>query len=571
MPVELWATHSLDKVFADSRRPPRAAEAVALKAARNETEDAQIAVHVPRGLEIRRASFALPDLVGPKGTVIPKKQLSAWWVWYTYVLNNPPENKDPSSYLRKAPAFLPDGFLEQEVISIRPEWTQPLWVSVTVPEGTPPGEYRGSMAVDLEAGSGEKFHFEVPIAVTVWPFTLPQRFHLHHTEWHFPHLLADWYGIEPWSEPHWAWLEKIACDMARHKQDMILTSFYEFVKATRSASGKLSYDFSMLDRWVKMNRKYGLDWIEGGHVARRGGGWESDIVWSRFPVYDARGKRLDLSKLSEAEFEPYLEGLLKAVHAHLRKRGWADQYVQHVADEPVPENEKSWCYRAGKVKEWLPGVPRIDAVMSYGLEGYVDIRVPQIQHTGPEVKRNPNETLWSYVCLAPQGQYPNRFLDYPSIRNRIIYWLSWTLGLTGFLHWGYNSWGSWQRLPREVRISPWTDATGGSIYITTGNPLPAGDPFLVYPGKHSICSSIRWEVIRKGFEDYEYLHMLEQVAEGAGKRAGGPAVAAARKLLAHVKAEVAPDPLRHTRSDAVLLAAREQAGGVLARLVGGRK
>jgi len=566
--MELWVTHSLDKVFPDSRKPPRATAEIVLKAARNETEDAQIAIHVPRGFEVSKASYSLPDLLGPRGAKIGKSSLSARWVWYTYVLANPPENRDPSSYLRKAPAFFPDAFLEQESMPIREEWTQPLWVSVSVPKGTPPGEYRGEIGLELVGKQAGRVTQSVPITVTVWPFTLPDRFHLHHTEWHFPDLLASWYHVEPWSEPHWAWLEKVAADMAAHKQDMICTSFFDLVKVTRTTAGKLGYDFSMLDRWVRMNRKVGIDWIEGGHVAHRGGGWESEIVWHRFPVCDAKGKPVDTGKLSEENFEPYMEGLLKAVHAHLKQRGWDKQYVQHVADEPIPENEASWCYRAGKVKEWLPGVPRIDAVMSHGLEGYVDIRVPQIQHVGPEVKRSPKEELWSYVCLAPQGQYPNRFLDYPSLRNRIIFWLSWSLGLKGFLHWGYNYWGRWQGLPDEVVISPWTDASAGSIYITTGNPLPAGDAFLVYPGRHSICSSLRWETIRKGFEDHEYLYLLAQATEG--KRGTAGAAAAARKLLQRVKQEIAPDPLNHTRSDADLLAAREEAGELLAKLAGER-
>ena len=564
MAIEHWVTHSLDKVFADSRKPPQAMEEIVLQAARNETEDAQVAVHVPRGFEVARASYSLPNLAGPKRAKIGRRNLSARWVWYTHVLANPVENRDPSSYLRKAPAFFPDAFLEQETIPIRDDWTQPLWISVKVPKGTPPGEYKGSIGLELVGRESGKLSVSVPITVTVWPFTLPDKPHLHHTEWHYPDLLAAWYHVEPWSEAHWAWLEKVAQDMAAHKQDMICTSFFDLVKVTRAGGGKLSYDISMLDRWVKMHKKAGIDWIEGGHVAHRGGGWESEIVWHRFPVWDTRGKPVDTGKLSDKQFERYMEGLLKAVHAHLKRAGWDKQFVQHVADEPIPQNEASWCHCAGKVKEWLPGVPIIDAVMSHGLSGYVDIRVPQIQHTGPEVKRTAKEELWSYVCLAPQGQYPNRFLDYPSLRNRIIFWLSWTLGLKGFLHWGYNYWGTWRGLPDEVVVSPWTDATAGSVYVTSGMPLPAGDAFLVYPGRHSICSSLRWEVIRKGFEDYEYLYLLEQAVQGARSTSGAPA--AARKLLKRVKGEIAPDPLNHTRSDAALLAARQEAGDLLAKL-----
>jgi len=559
MPIEYWVTHSLDKLFPDSERPPRPRAEIVLKAARNETEDAQIAVRVPKGVEVAEARFSFSDLAGPRGAALAKKHLSAHWVWYTYVLNNPPQNTDPTSYLRKAPAFFPDAFLEQPAIAIRDAWTQPLWVSVKVPKGTPAGTYTGVVTVRLKTRGGEAETLRVPLALTVWPFTLPDEFHLRHTEWSHPLLLAEYYHLEPWSDAHWQWLEKVAADMAAHKQDMILTPFATLVKVRREKAGNLQFDFSLLDRWVRLHRKAGVAWIEGGHVAGRAGGWESDIVWGRFPITDASGKPVNTAALSEEEWEPYLEAFLKAIHAHLKRRGWAVRYVQHVADEPTPQNEASWCSRARKVKQWLPGVPRIDAVMSSGLEGCVDIRVPQIQEIHPGGPRPPRETLWSYVCLAPQGQYPNRFLDYPSIRNRIIFWLSFTMGLKGFLHWGYNYWGRWHGVPVNVDISPWMDATGGSIYCADRQPLPAGDPFLVYPGKHGICSSLRWEVIRKGFEDYEYLHLLERAAKKTGAKA-----AAARKLLARVKTEIAPDPLTHTRDDAALLSLREQIGEVLA-------
>ena len=315
---------------------------------------------------------------------------------------------------------------------------------------------------------------------------------------------------------------------------------------------------------LNLLKKAGVDWIEGAHVAGRGGGWESDFVWQRFPVMGEDGKPVDVSreKLSEEAFEPYVEEFLKSIHAHLTQTGWAERYAQHVADEPIPANEESWRHRARKVREWLPGVPTIDAIETEGLHGYVDWPVPQIQEAGPERKRHADEDLWTYTCLFPQGQYPNRFLDYPSIRNRIAFWLCWSLELKGFLHWGYNSWRAWQGVPVRVDISPWMDASAGSIYCADRNPLPAGDPHIVYPGKNDYCSSVRWEVVRKGFEDFEYLYLLEQAAE----KGDGRHHEAAKALLARVREEVAATPLIHTRDNLLLLSVREQVGELLAKL-----
>lgn len=579
MAIEMWTTHSLEKLFPESRKPARAGAEIRLKAARNETEDAQVALHVPKDEAIGRALFTLPDLEGPDGARIGREHLFAAWQWYTYVLynpcnsRNPGQNNDPTSYLRKAPAFFPDAFLEQPVIKIRDEWTQPLWVSVRVPRDAAPGEYRGVLTIALTARSGgAEQTLEVPITLTVWPFTLPDENHLRHSEWFAEDALCEYYRIEPWSEAYWTWVERVAENMGRHRQDMVPTGFPRLVQVTRATDGTLEFDFSRLDRWIETFRRHGVPWIEGGQVAGRAGDWESEFVWSRFPILNPDGSAFDTSReaIPDAEFEPYIERFLKAIHSHLAARGWAANYVQHVADEPVPQNEESWRRRAGAVRAWLPGVPIIEAVMSEGVTGFIDIRVPRINAIRPDTPRHTGEQLWSYVCLGPQGQWPNRFLDYPSIRNRIIFWLSWTMGLKGFLHWGYNYWRMFRGTSIAdqnaiVPVSPWTDATAGGIYLADRLPLPAGDPHIVYPGKETICSSVRWEVVRKGFEDFEYLYMLEQAAAVAK----GELAARANALLERVRSEIAPDPARHTRDDRLLLAVREEIGELLAAFTDG--
>jgi hypothetical protein len=52
----------------------------------------------------------------------------------------------------------------------------------------------------------------------------------------------------------------------------------------------------------------------------------------------------------------------------------------------------------------------------------------------------------------------------------------------------------------------------------------------------------------------------------SGGRRNARARLAAKRLLARVRSEVAPDPLGHTRDDDVLLSVREEAGRLLAML-----
>src|SRR5205814_1648194 len=56
--------------------------------------------------------------------------------------------------------------------------------------------------------------------------------------------------------------------------------------------------------------------------------------------------------------------------------------------------------------------------------------------------------------------------------------------LDGFLRWAYNSWTS----------DPFTQP----VFVFT-----QGDEYMVYPGPKGPMSSIRWEELREGIEDYE--------------------------------------------------------------------
>ncbi len=567
MGIAVWTTHSLEKLFPHTEPPARAPGAIRLKAARNESEDAQIVVRPPKGATVDEASVRFSDLVAESGARIPSERLTGHWQWYTYVLHNPPWSRDPSSWMGTAPGFYPDAFLEDSGVRIAAEWTQPLWVRVRAPEDAEAGTYRGEATVVCRCASGEIEEIPVPIELTVWPFTLPARCGFHHTEWFSAPVVAQYYRLEAWSEAHWDWIRKVAEDMADHRVDMIFTSFRELVEVVEHPCGEWSFDFTRLDRWIATFRAAGVEWVEGAHVAGRAK-WTAPFEWRLPDILGPDGKALEeyaAANLDADAADDVMRRWLQAIYAHLEERWGLDKVVQHIADEPLPENLESWLPLRDKVMEWLPGVRNIDAVMCEELIGKVDMRVPQIQELDPAKPARPGEELWSYVCLAPQGHGPNRFLDIASIRNRILFWISFSLKLDGFLHWGYAQWRKWgPAWPESVDFSPWTDAAAGTHYNTDYQKLPSGDAYIVYPGKTRICSSLRWEVVRKGIEDLEMLRMLEEAAhaDGGKTEAGRKALS----LIARIRADLAHDARVYTRDDRDLLAAREEAGDLLAEL-----
>jgi hypothetical protein len=568
MAYDWWVTNSLEKVFPESERPLDPSVRVVLKAACGETEDAQLAIRPHKNSPYVSASVKLTDLVGAGRARIPASNIRVCWEWYTYVTHNPPWTNDPSTYLRKAPAFFPDAFIESPVLkTMKDGWTQPAWISVSVPRAAKPGDYTGTLQFELKTGAGAVEVLEVPLSLSVWPFAIPEKPSLRHTEWFFPDVLASYYHLTPWSEEHWVWLEKVAVNMVRHRQDMILVPFLSLVKASCSKSGKLSFNFSRFDRYVRTFLKAGLSWLEGEHLISRQGDWNSQFSWIRFPVTKADGTGVDTSRaaMSDDDFSPYMEGLLRALRGHLKQQGWESCYVQHIGDEPVETNWQTWLAFKEKVSVWMPAIPSIDAAMCHELAGKMDIRVPQIHHVGGKYVRHPAEQLWCYVCLAPQGWRPNRFLDYASVKNRIIFWICWSQRLSGFLHWGYNFWKPWASLPADVPVNPWFDSTAGSIYVHDRLPLPAGDPHIVYPGRDSICDSLRWEVVRKGMEDFELLTLLEK---GANGKKGTPRDrAAAKRLVNRIREELAVDSDHFVSDERTLLAVRDEVGALVSRLV----
>ena len=140
-----------------------------------------------------------------------------------------------------------------------------------------------------------------------------------------------------------------------------------------------------------------------------------------------------------------------------------------------------------------------------------DVWVPQLgrfNKTLPKMleRLDTGKEVWFYTCLWPNGKYPNRFVDYPLIKTRILQWINFKWGFTGYLHWGFNHWRGGD--PFKV-LEP---HHGGQTY------LPAGDAWIVYPGKKVVLDSMRHEAMRDSVEDYELLRLLEEKDPEQAKR-----------------------------------------------------
>jgi hypothetical protein len=527
-PVTVWVADAMDKVLRSATPPDAPPAEIVLEAARGEYESGQAVVRSAEAIAGLTATAG--ELKAEGGAVLAAANLRCRFVGYVNVERNTADTP-PEELVAKAPALFPDPLLEDATIAVPAGQAQPVWLTAYIPPDTPPGRYQGAVRLTWQGGEAT-----VPIRLTVWPFTVPAERHLFFTNWVGPEVIAKRYGVEVYSEAFWPVFERFVANAGAHRQNIMWVSPH-VIGVFREADGKLAFDFAVFDRWVETLARHGVaDLIEISQL----GGFKTDwngpeIVLSPWSVTDRAS-----GKAETRPAEDVLPALLPALQEHLRGRGWLKRTVVHIADEPSVNNVRSWREKADWVHRLAPEIRRIDAIEGPDFGASLDVWVPKLSHyqnwqAAYEEARRRGAELWFYTCCHPMGRYPNRFTDYPLIKTRILHWLNWRYGFTGYLHWGLLFWTD----------DPFASAISGG--------LPPGDAWIVYPGREGPMDSIRWETLRDGIEDYEYLWVLTAAAERAKGELGAAAESFRPSALAdELCREAAPTILDYTRQPARL-------------------
>ncbi len=490
--LRIWPVDPHVKVFRDTL-PGDPGGTLRLRAARNEWEPAQLAVRSPVALKAVRVEVS-PLKHADGRTTLGPEHVSWNFVGFIPLKKNTPGSE--AIRVRAAPCEVPDPLLDVRTLDLPADATQPVWLTVFVPEEAAPGVYRGEVAV--WAGSHRA---TLPIELSVEPWVLPETRHVLVTNWFNLHNIATAHGLSMWSEPYWAMLERYARNMAAHRQNVVLVP-WSLVEVTRRADGKLVFDYARFDRFVELFTRCGVGQrLEISHLGGGEKGWGTPFRLANLQARDEKtGKTVSL---------PPEEGVLRLaadLQRHLEERGWLDRSMIHVGDEPILTNLASWRAISEAVHRAAPRLRRIEAIETIDCTGALEVWVPQLIHfdrwrDAYEARRAHGE-FWFYICCNPFGNvYPNRFLDYPLSRVRVLHWLNFTEELAGYLHWGWNFWGK--------------DPFG-----VPSDRLPPGDTHVVYPGKEGPLNSIRWELQRESLEDCEYLHLLVAQVAAVKQRLG---------------------------------------------------
>ncbi len=482
---ECFAVTDLVRVFEDGYNCPPPQSRIEILGIRDEYVSAQCVVKARQRLEDLTVSIS--PLKRTKGDGALPADAVAWnFVGSIAIAENSPNHRK-SELIRPAPARFPDYLSDATRITVEPGRYQAVYLTIRIPEDALPGDYEGAVVFRSDQGNGT-----LPLALSIAPLTLPDERHLMVTEWFSTGRFRQFHGVESSdSDAFYQMLGVYARNMADHRQNVFRVPL-DLISTRRDADGKLQFDFAGFDKWAQVFWSTGrMDLLETGFVARfRAGGWSSqEIVLRDFRVHDEpTGKT---ATMSGREFLPQF---LPALEQHLRERGWLEKTVFHIADEPSNHNIMSWREASDFVHRHGPHLKRMDAIETPHCRERLEIWVPKLDHyatwqdTFGEARKDGCE-MWFYtVGIFQSGLYPNKTVDVPLIQSRVLHWFNYRFGLTGYLHWGFNSW--------------------------TEDPFEApgqhrGDGWHVYPKKGGLLDSLRWEQMRNGIQDYEYLWLLE--------------------------------------------------------------
>jgi hypothetical protein len=378
---------------------------------------------------------------------------------------------------------------------------QPIWLTVDVPAAAVPGNYSGTLTVRTDAGA-----LEFPIALDVLAATLPapKDWHFHLDLWQQPEAVARYHCVPLWSPQHFALLKPLMQRLADAGQKTITCSLFNepwggqifdkipgMIEWRKKADGTWAYDYSIFDKWVTfMSDEAGLGQARIHCYTM--------VPWSlKFRYYDeAKQASMDAAlRPGTPEYYEYWGRFLKDFTRHLASKGWLER--TRISMDERPDELMRGALAA--LAKHAPGLKVASAInrpskLTRDMDDISPFLPTTVAFPATELatRRQDGKRTTFYVCCAPPR--PNTFTFSPPAEAEWLGLFSAANGFDGFLRWAYCSW------PKDPLVS------------TDFGKWPSGDCFLVYPGNRS---SVRFERLRDGIEDFEKIRLLREWAAAA--------------------------------------------------------
>lgn len=434
--------------------------------------------------------------------------------------------------------YIPDdnGSLTSDIISdkksilVEPGTAQIIWVS-----GKFPNEINKNAKFNINLYYTKDYDDEIllgsiPCSFEVLNTSLPKESEFFLDLWQHPCSLARYYDVSLFSDEHFYIIDNYIKELSTAGQKTITIIASDFpwagqacfkieknpsnlfehniVSVKKDVNGNLNLDFTALDRYIDICFKHGIN--EEIDIFGLIGNWHgSDFKSPLYPEYkdpfrvsyfDEKDKTFKYIN-NKKDLHTYIRILL----THFIEKGLIDK-VRIFCDEPnnpeLFETSKNFInstveninlkYKCAVHDPSFLNKPDCfvtDSSISLPMIGQ---NFNQFKEIRDEILKKGDFITW-FVCCLPHR--PNQFISSPPLESRLVGHISYMLGVSGFLRWNYCLYTN-------------------DVYSNPSYKFPrwiAGDTFFVYPGKNlKPVSSIRWENLKIGIEEYNIMKLLEK-------------------------------------------------------------
>lgn len=538
-PMQLTALNSMQRVIPS--KAVHGKNSIEIKAARNEYEAAQVVITASGENHLQDIKIAVSDLQNDQGK-IGKDNIHLYREENVFVRNPSPRAELP-------PGLYPDPLLpfinpvtgdsikvHEKLrapegdpyriphytalpINIYPGQSCTLWVDVYVPPETGAGVYTGNIKVTAGDGTSAS----MPVKLTVWNFTLPEK-PTHRTHFGEFSLIAKVWGVDRNSDQYKNTEMRFCEELARHR---ISPPIPHSLLPEVNDDGSLTID---PERHRELQQ-----YIERTRLA------DFEIPRTKFMTNTSNSDRPTPANQTDSVAIEKSERYYCEMFRYLKDNGWDKRAYLYLIDEPNSDKDYNQVVNLAKVvNEAAPDIRKLVVEQTYtqnpswpDLDPYIDIWCPLFSFVDRNTvldKISQGDEVWTYTALVqPAPSYhpeyeklkdknpPYWHIDQPVIMYRIPTWLNRQYDITGLLYWTttgwYNDMGPWIWPTLGPRDSGSPDTSRYDLRYFNGGGM------LFYPGKDAgfdgPVASIRLKNIREGLEDYEYFAILDKRGEGA--------------------------------------------------------
>ncbi len=519
---------------------------VSLSAARGEVEPFLLLLRAE--VPLRAVEARLSELTGPGGSVIPAPAAPARHLGYVHVDEPSGTRMGRAMPFPTGTGLYPDPLIAG-VADVRPGRNLQFWIPVEVPRNAAPGEYRGEVVLScrregwMPAETG--LPLRLPVEVTVRRFALPEPSPLRNIAYFST-------GEIPKQRMTPEWLDGMYRDFLEHRhspEPLLPSPRLRVLPGSVLEADLTPWESAAESALDKRKAAQVFLPVSGGRDGAMQGLyflWHYPAVcgqrWPAFPLPGEPGPFIcrEDGTFTEA-FRTLFGAYLRAANAVVERRGWHGRVFVATMDEPYTSHVAG-TDRARDVPE--KNYPIIRAFAELVRENAPALRTFCTSNPLPELAGAVD--LWCARNLDDPGGLRSgeaatsgalmlcdnyrTFIDYPMVSARTLGWLCWRSGARGWLT--FETLGGLS--------TAWSEPVFVYPQLRGGTAWGLGQLFYPEPLGGGLVPSLRWEMLRKGAEDYEYLWVLNKlVQELPPDVRAAPEAAEAAAFLQHAAATVA--------------------------------